>query len=178
MTCIPAAIENIPARGLVSQPGQAPVFAIIDSRVEVLASNAHTGGRAFIIIETSQPGGGPPLHKHTNEDEFFYILESTYKFLIDGKEFVVAAGSSLLAPAGTSHTFANMGPGIGRLLIATFPCNVSNPSTFERAFQQTDEVCLRGEFSPDTIAAIFEPAGVKFLGPPLAAVGLIPNHAH
>lgn len=175
MISIPAAIENVPARGLVLQGGQAPSLTIVDSRVEVLASNANTGGRAFIIIENSQPGAGPPLHKHTNEDEFFYILEGTYKFLIEGQEVVACAGASLLAPAGTTHTFANMGPGIGRLLIATFPCNASNPSTFERAFQQTDEVCVRGEFTPETIAAIFEPAGIAFLGPPLAAMGLIPN---
>lgn len=175
MHTIPAPSDNVAAIGFVNKPGQARGLTILDSHVDVLASNANTGGRAFIIIESSQPGAGPPLHKHTNEDEFFYILEGTYMFLIDGKQVTATVGTSLLAPAGSIHAFANMGQGVGRMMVMTLPRNSQTPSTFEKAFEETHAACMVNDASPERITNIFEPAGVSFLGPPLAAMGLLAN---
>ena len=43
-----------------------------------------------------------PMHSHLNE-QVTYILEGALKFLIQGKEIVVAAGEVLTIPAGMPH---------------------------------------------------------------------------
>lgn len=47
-------------------------------------------------------------HKH-KEDEFFYVLEGTAKFFLDGKEVVVEANTSLYCPSWSMHGISNAG---------------------------------------------------------------------
>ncbi|WP_439131550.1 cupin domain-containing protein [Polaribacter sp.] len=47
-------------------------------------------------------------HKHV-EDEFFYVLEGTAKFFLDGKEVVVEANTSLYCPSWSMHGISNAG---------------------------------------------------------------------
>lgn len=47
-------------------------------------------------------------HKHI-EDEFFYVLEGTAKFHLDGKEVVVGANTSLYCPSNSMHGISNAG---------------------------------------------------------------------
>jgi hypothetical protein len=41
----------------------------------VKLANADTDGAVSIFQRTIQPPAGPPLHRHANEDEWFYVLE-------------------------------------------------------------------------------------------------------
>jgi mannose-6-phosphate isomerase-like protein (cupin superfamily) len=42
---------------------------------DIVASARETGNTHFALIATDPPGGGPPLHVHATEDEFFVILD-------------------------------------------------------------------------------------------------------
>jgi mannose-6-phosphate isomerase-like protein (cupin superfamily) len=82
----------------------------------------------FAIFEVNDPGPllgrsirGVPLHLHRTEDEAWYILEGTLRFLSGEREFEAVAGSGILLPHGTPHTFWNPGPGPSRYLLIVRP---------------------------------------------------------
>ncbi|WP_053971189.1 cupin domain-containing protein [Mangrovimonas sp. ST2L15] len=47
-------------------------------------------------------------HKHA-EDEFFYVLEGTATFYLNGKEQVVGPNTSLYCPSNSMHGISNAG---------------------------------------------------------------------
>jgi mannose-6-phosphate isomerase-like protein (cupin superfamily) len=53
------------------------------------------------------PRRGVPLHLHRSEDEAWYVLEGTLRFLFGSKEIDASAGSGVLLPHGTAHSFWN-----------------------------------------------------------------------
>jgi quercetin dioxygenase-like cupin family protein len=67
------------------------------------------------------PRGGIPLHRHRTEDEAWYVLEGTLRFRYGDREFDATAGSGVLLPKGTPHTFWNPGPGPARYLLIVRP---------------------------------------------------------
>ena len=62
---------------------------------------------SFIVTET-HPGGGPGLHVHDTE-EAHVLLEGTAQYRIGDKTFTVNAPYIARVPAGTPHTFINVG---------------------------------------------------------------------
>src|SRR5579864_8212225 len=68
----------------------------------------------FVIAEWQDPGGRPgpprliaPPHVHHSDDEAWYVLEGTLHVRVGDDEVVARAGSSVLVPRGTPHTYWN-----------------------------------------------------------------------
>ena len=72
-----------------------PVKRLIDRQLIV-------GDNIMIARVLLKKGALVPMHSHLNE-QVTYILEGALKFLIDGKEIVVATGEVLTIPAGMPH---------------------------------------------------------------------------
>jgi quercetin dioxygenase-like cupin family protein len=53
------------------------------------------------------PGGGPPPHVHSREEEGFYLLEGEITFTVDGERVVANTGTFANMPVGTPHSFKN-----------------------------------------------------------------------
>jgi quercetin dioxygenase-like cupin family protein len=63
------------------------------------------------------PNNEPPLHKHSMEDEAFYVLEGEFSFPYGNEEAKVAGKRELInAPRGQFHSYKNIGKSIGVLL--------------------------------------------------------------
>jgi mannose-6-phosphate isomerase-like protein (cupin superfamily) len=62
-----------------------------------------------------------PLHLHRTEDEAWYILKGILRFQYGSHEFDAGAGSGVLLPHGTAHTFWNPGPERARYLLVMGP---------------------------------------------------------
>jgi len=77
----------------------------------VKLSGADTGGRFTIVEETTPSMSGPPLHQHSREDEWLFILEGKYRIQIGEQMLFAMAGDSLFAPRGIPHTFQNVSDG-------------------------------------------------------------------
>lgn len=99
-------------------------FPVFGEQVEVLISGETTGGSSATIIQISPAGGGPPPHRHSNEDESFYVLEGDYEFLVDGEWVKASTGDAMHRRRGTVHTFRNCGSTTGRLLITVTPAGL------------------------------------------------------
>jgi quercetin dioxygenase-like cupin family protein len=86
----------------------------------------------YSIWEIEVPlNNGPPLHKHSMEDEAFYVLEGDFSFPYGDKEAKVADKGQLInAPRGQFHTYKNIGKSVGKLLL------IITPSHFEKFFDE------------------------------------------
>ncbi len=82
------------------------------------ASVASTGG-AFTVIE-SRTDGGAPLHVHTREDEYFYVLAGTLTVRLGDDTFEAGAGSFVFLPRGIPHEWDVIGDE-ATLLMMTVP---------------------------------------------------------
>src|SRR5437868_4954000 len=67
------------------------------------------------------PGGGPPPHVQSREDEGFYILEGEIAFVADGQKVIARKGTFLNVPRGVVHSFKNESQSDARMLILVAP---------------------------------------------------------
>lgn len=115
-----------------------------------LVTGAESGGAYFAMEAVVPPGGGPPPHIHTREDETFYVLDGEMDFLL-GDEWVSAGpGDFVNVPRGTVHCFRNSGDTVTRMVL-TF-----SPAGLERFFEETlDEADSdRIEDLPDNVQEV------------------------
>jgi len=139
------------------------VLNIVWDRVYVKLDAATTDG-AFGVLEClTEPLAGPPLHRHLNEDESFYVLEGRIRFEIDGQEFVGESGSFAYVPRGAMHRFQNIGNSVSRMLVMV------TPGGLEEFFRELSGV-IDPTLPPDSEIAdpIARKYGVEILGPTFA----------
>jgi quercetin dioxygenase-like cupin family protein len=93
---------------------------IAGARVQVLVSSHGTAGRYTICEVETTTGKRLPLHPHSYEDAFFYILEGDFQFQIGSDSISAAPGTSLFIPRQTARAFrCDTGP--GRFLVLACP---------------------------------------------------------
>jgi quercetin dioxygenase-like cupin family protein len=83
-----------------------------------------TGGGLFIIEHINLVKGGPPLHLHPHQEEWFYVMEGEVLFQVGGERKKLGSGESVLAPRNIPHAFTLVSEGPGRLLIAFTPAGM------------------------------------------------------
>lgn len=89
---------------------------MLDEQMAIRVHSKDVDG-AFTIIEVDAPPfSGPPLHYHKDREEIFEVLEGRFRFHVEGKEFEVGPGTSVVVPRNTVHGWVNLGPGRARLL--------------------------------------------------------------
>lgn len=147
------------AKAKMLSPGEGETLSVVGDRIRVLADGAASGGRCFIFEETAPPGSGPPVHRHSVDDEYFYVLEGRVRFVVDGKEFIAEKGAFLCAPRGSTHAFSNIGDAPSRMLVVYTPPGLEGP------FREAHEAGASA--TPDQLAGMFAKFGVLFTGPPL-----------
>ena len=81
-----------------------------------LATGDQTDGGYFLVEAIVPPGGGPPLHIQTREEEAFYILEGQLSFYGAEGEVVAGPGTYLNIPKGAKHRFRNNGNETAKML--------------------------------------------------------------
>lgn len=115
---------------------------------------SETGAGLFVIEHTNLVKGGPPLHLHLHQEEWFYVVEGTVLFQIGDGRKTLRAGDSILGPRNIPHTFSSVGDKPGRLLIAFTPAGkmeeflrvtaVPNPPNQDAAFFRRYDMELIG----------------------------------
>jgi len=84
-------------------------------------STKDTDGDIYIFESTRDKKGGPPLHYHYEQDEWWYILEGEFLFKVGDQTFKTKAGDSVFGPRMVPHAFAKTNEGIARVLMAFQP---------------------------------------------------------
>ncbi len=149
------------SQSIIQQPRDGERLNVVGEQIRILADSKVTDGKYVVFEEISPPGGGPPLHRHDRDDEFFFVVDGAVKFQIDGRESALSAGGAAHVQSGSIHTFANVGSRPSRMII------VCCPGGIEEAFREADELARSGAATPEKLAAVFHQVGIEFLGPPL-----------
>jgi glyoxylate utilization-related uncharacterized protein len=105
----------------------------------------------FVIAEWQDDGGAPgrwiaPLHLHRSDDEAWYVLEGTLHVRMREQEIELPAGSAVLVPRGTPHTYWNPSAERARYLLIMTP----------RIHSLIQEIHTTKERSPALMRALFE----------------------
>ena len=112
-----------------------------------MLDGAGTAGRLAVVEHTVAPHVlAGPLHHHTREDEYSYVLEGRLGALLGDQEVVAGPGDLVFKPRGQWHTFWNPGDTPTRVL------ELITPSGLEDLFRELG--APGGEMDPATLPAL------------------------
>lgn len=121
--------------------------------VRFMAWGAETGGGFALVEHPMAPRAlAAPLHRHSREDEYSYVLEGRMGADLGGEIVVAEVGDLVFKPRGEWHTFWNAGDEPARIL------EIISPAGFERYFEE--------------IIDLTEPPGPENIPPIAARYGL------
>src|SRR5438552_2064295 len=108
----------------VNKPGEGRTIAVVGDVYRFLTTGEETSGKYALWEAVVLPGGGPPPHVHSREEEGFYILEGEIAFTIGDQRLVASAGTFANMPVGTPHSFKNESRKPARMLISVAPAGL------------------------------------------------------
>jgi len=106
------------------KPGEGRTVAVVGDVYRFLAVGEETGGKYALWEAIVPPGGGPPPHVHSREEEGFVVLEGEITFQIGTERIVATAGTFANMPVGTPHSFKNESTLPARMLITVAPAGL------------------------------------------------------
>src|SRR5438270_812888 len=106
------------------QPTEGRTIAVVGDVYRFLATGEDTSGKYAMWEAVVPPGGGPPPHVHSREEEGFYILEGEITLQIGEKRIVATAGMFANMPVGTPHSFKNESGKPAKMLISVAPAGL------------------------------------------------------
>ena len=117
---------------IVKQPEDGETFLVRDKTpiTFTISKKKDNVGSISMCYEELVPGSNIPIHKHLNEDEYFYVTAGSGIFIIDETEFPVKPGTTVFVEKGTWHGFKNNGK---ESVVFTFGYS---PAGFEDFFRQ------------------------------------------
>jgi len=169
-------METTSAKVVGPQDGRAGFLGTIGVRFMIDGGEA---GERFSLIEhpMSPRALAAPLHRHTREDEYSYVLEGRVGALLGDEVLVGEPGDLIFKPRGQWHTFWNAGDQPARIL------EIISPAGFEHFFAEL--VDLGGitaaepaalaelstryevEMDPSSIPGLLERFQLRFPGEPI-----------
>src|SRR3954464_11747145 len=97
-----------------------------------------------------------PLHLHTREDEYSYVLQGRMGALLGDDVVEAGPGDLVYKPRNQWHTFWNAGDEPTRIL------EIISPAGFEQFFRELDAMGGAIKADPDELAALNERYGHYF----------------
>jgi len=94
---------------------------LMNSLITFKATAADTNGIYSLFEINTPPEEGMLPHLQRYDDEAFWVLEGTYRFLFGDQELDLGVGGYALAPRGTVHGFSNSGDSTARMLSLVTP---------------------------------------------------------
>ena len=141
--------------------------------------DGHEADERFSLVEhpMSARALAAPLHRHTREDEYSFVLEGRMGALLGDEVVEAGPGDLVFKPRNQWHTFWNAGDESARIL------EIISPAGFERFFgelvdlggvtraepQILADLCARYglEMDPGSVPGLVERFGLRFPGEPI-----------
>jgi quercetin dioxygenase-like cupin family protein/GNAT superfamily N-acetyltransferase len=106
------------------KPGEGRTIAVVGDVYRFLATGEDTNGKYALWEAIVPPGGGPPPHVHSREEEGFYILECEITLQIGDERIAATAGMFNNMPVSTPHSFKNESDKPAKVLISIAPAGL------------------------------------------------------
>jgi len=129
-------------------PNEGDIMGAPDGvRDRFMVGRGDSGGGFALVEHLMAPRAlAAPLHIHTREDEYSYVLAGRVGALLGEEEVVAEAGHLIFKPRGQWHTFWNAGDESARVL------EIISPAGLEEMFR---ELGTLGEaLDPETMATL------------------------
>src|SRR5437868_7715351 len=141
------AMETTAAKVVGPGDGKAGFLGSIGVRFMIDGDEA---GERFSLVEhpMSARALAAPLHRHTREDEYSYVLEGQVGALLGEEVLIGEPGDLIFKPRGQWHTFWNAGEKPARIL------EIISPAGFERFFEELVELGGVTQAEPQTLAEV------------------------
>lgn len=149
-------------------PGEGRTVAVVGDVYRFLATGEDTNGTYAQWEAVVPPGGGPPPHVHSREEEGFYVLEGEITFTVNGNRVVATAGTFASMPAETPHSFRNESDRPARMLITVAPAGLEH-MFFEVGVPLADGATAAPPSTPDEVDRLLAAApryGIGIRVPP------------
>jgi quercetin dioxygenase-like cupin family protein len=111
-------------KATINIPPQGRTVAVVGDVYRFLATGEDTNGKYALWEALVPPGGGPPPHVHSREEEGFYVLDGEITLTVNGERVVATAGTFANMPVGTAHSFKNESDRPARMLISVAPAGL------------------------------------------------------
>lgn len=134
----------------------APV-RFLNGRFYCKVSAKDTNGALCVYDTYRFKSGGPPLHIHFKQDEWFLVLDGEFKFQVGDETHFLKAGDSIFGPRGVPHAFRNLTE-TARMMVTFQPAG-----TMEEFFASEMVDPLSQAFKDLSLQH-----GMEVVGPPLA----------
>lgn len=159
-------IRDWPNKGFKVEAGKDHLqeeLLIMGGRFDCKVSAKDTDGDLCIFDTVRQEKGGPALHLHHNQDEWFYIIKGEFVVKVGDDVFNLKAGDSAFAPRTIPHAFAKISEGEAQMLVLFQPAG-----SMEDFFKQMSKF---GKVIPKdqehALKILWETHGMEVVGPPL-----------
>ncbi len=126
--------------------------------IKIAGSDTENGIAVFEQIGLT-PNGGPPLHIHPFQDEWFYVIEGEYYFQVGEEKFQMKAGDTIFLPKKVPHAFIQLSEK-GKMIVSYLPAG-----KMESFFKVTSEWTAPPK--KEEVAKVFAEHDMKVVGPPL-----------
>lgn len=135
-------------------PGDGDILGAATAVRDRFMIDGQDSGGGFSLVEHLMPPRvlAAPLHRHSREDEYSFVLEGRVGAHFEGEEVLGNAGDLIFKPRGEWHTFWNAGDVPARIL------EIISPGGFEQAFREMH--ALGEALDPAAITAVAARYGV------------------
>jgi len=137
-------------------------MSIMGGRFDLKVSGQDTGGDLCIYDTVRSTKGGPPLHRHYFQDEWFYIIRGEFLAKVGDEMLRLSPGDSAFAPRKIPHTFAMTSDGEGQMLVLFQPAG-----SMEAFFRKMSRFGKELSAGQQLQKSVWEEHGMELLGPPL-----------
>lgn len=124
-------------------------------------SSKDTDGELYVFESTRLEEGGPALHYHFDQDEWWYVLEGEFLIKVGDITYEAKAGDSVFGPRRVPHCFAKTGKAPGRLIMIFQPAG-----KMEECFMKLSAGVTKG-MTPEQRDAFRKEHGFERVGPPI-----------
>src|SRR3954464_15642367 len=135
--------------------GKAASLGSIGVRFMIDAQETHPRGLSLREHPMPPRALAAPLHRHSREDEYSYVLEGRMGALLGDDVVYAEAGDLVHKPRKQWHTFWNAGDTPCRIL------EIIAPGGFEDFFDELVDAVAAGPPSPETMAALEARYGIE-----------------
>ena len=136
---------------------------IMGGRFDLKVSGRDSGGDLCIYDTVRWEKGGPALHRHHFQDEWFYVIRGEFVVQVGSETLRLQPGDSAFAPRKTPHAFAKVSEGEGQMLVLFQPAG-----SMEDFFLQMSKLGREIPQNQETrLKRLWEEHGMEIVGPPL-----------
>lgn len=136
---------------------------IMGGQFDCKVSSNDTNGALCIYDTVRQEKGGPALHFHHEQDEWFFVMEGEFIVKVGEEVFNLKAGDSAFAPRKIPHAFAKISEGEAQMMVLFQPAG-----TMEDFFLQMSKMGTNiPKNQEQTLKKLWNEHGMEVVGPPL-----------